>query len=188
MSNPSYFLTLVSLLLLIIAVYKAIQWNKLYKERRIVSNKFRLYRVRDNFVYLVTSGLVPENSWTFQTFYHSVNRIVSRQHKFNLINLIRAMQSETAKVESEDFRKTLVAELKENPKETNEAVREFYQAMAFIVIANSWVLRITLKFGAPAVRFWESLARNVRLRQFAEPRVSAYEVYSSSGKALSALC
>lgn len=177
----STLLDILAILAVLTIAYKAITWSKLHRAGRTTRNKFRLYSVRDQFVQLVATEQLKEDSWIFKTFYVSINRIVSRQHEFNLLNLVRSMRDETAMVESAEFSEKLLSELQLSTPEVRQAVEAFYEAMVEIVMANSLLLRETMRLGHSAIRFWTFLDTHVRPKSLVEPSVNAFKVYRSSG-------
>lgn len=182
MTNLNNILGLISVLALIVICYRLIVWYKLFFERRTLQNKYRLFAVRDKFVQLVAGDELKEDSWIFQTFYRSINRIVTHQHEFTLFKLLQVIKNETSPADSQEFNDKLIMELRASSTGARKAVLHFYMAMTEIIIANSIIFKTTIKFGTSAVRILKLIARYVRPRQLIKPCIDAYDVYTVSDK------
>ena len=134
---------------------------------------------------------VKEDDWIFQEFYRSVNRIVHKQHEYRLMTLVRVMRDEAVVKEAGEFLQKLRDELDNSDPEVRMAVESFYRAILEIVVDNSLLIRLMLKYRKvmrPVVAYWRRLLRaiavNLWLKPIVEPRIMVFEAYDSSNSAL----
>ena len=191
----SSFLAAASFLALCIAIFKLYSWNKSYRAWRLTRNKFRLFAVRDQFIFLVAEGKLAEDGWLFQTFYNSINAIVSEQHRFTFRQLLKVMRSEANNAQSKDF----VAELSKrldgySYPEPRRAVGAFYMAMFEIVIENSLTLRLARRLGNIGHHLvkawqnvWDIVSESPLADKIAPTQIGAYEIHSSSERMINDL-
>src|SRR5207244_6657296 len=103
----------------------------LNKDRARV-RKYRLYRVRDDLVYLVASGKLREDDFVFQTFYRAANHFVRATDTINLKTVVNALlEARRRGIDPavEDQWTRIARELKSIDKEVAMTVMGFYRAM-----------------------------------------------------------
>lgn len=111
--------------------------------------KYRLYKVRDDFVYLVASDQLEEDSRVFQHYYTRINSLLKAApdvgiddilqrvfHKFTPEQfeemMVRARKQSEALFKDAAFKKT----------DVKEAVSEYYQAVRLMILAHSSYVRL----------------------------------------------
>jgi hypothetical protein len=117
------------------------------------AQRYNLYRVRDNLVYLVATGKLSESDLIFQTFYKAANYYSSSVDKITLSRLVnRIIEARAQGLDPSENKKMEVirAALEHQDKEVVDVVRDFYESMMAILIQNSPFLKIV--FGVHFIR------------------------------------
>jgi len=125
------------------------------------AQKYKLFAVRDNLIFLVAAKKIEPEDWLFSIVYSSVTRLL---HDIKLINL-RDFVSTIARARSEgqdpaehELAERIGREVHNRPPEVQEVVVEFYQAVIAILLANSLLLRLSVR-AAPLVRLITRIRR-----------------------------
>lgn len=142
--------------------------------------KYKLYRVRDNLIYLVATNKIQESDLVFQQFYKAVNCFIDANDRINHGSFIAAAEKARSKgldpAEERNFREIRTALRKMGP-EVNEAANAFYVTILGILIENSLLLRLIVKLGSmsAALKF---LASSVGPRSASKSAFRFYDDYS----------
>ena len=117
--------------------------------------KYRLYRVRDEFIYLVASGKLREDEFLFQEFYKSINHFISYTDSITFGTFVRAIQSARQNgldPATDEKVLRLRKELRLKDQAVNDVVGGFFKAMLDILVENSLLLRILVTVQASTGR------------------------------------
>ena len=126
------------------AVYKNI-----YKKGRQADNRYKLYKIRDDLIFLVAKGSIKEDDFIFKTFYWLTNTYVHEIHKFTLKEINKAMQDAKEKgylKEPREFTLKIEEELRNKDKEVKDVIQEFFQTNVVILIRNSLTLKLMVTY------------------------------------------
>ena len=112
----------------------------------VTVQKYRLYKVRDELVYLVAIGKLREADFIFQTLYKSTNYLINETKSITLKAWINTLDKGRKKGLDPTAQKIKVKLEKElvrldNDEAVVRALASFGQAMNEILVDNSWVLR-----------------------------------------------
>jgi len=134
----------------IIAVAIAVAYSMYIKTLRIRSS-FNLYRVRDQFVYLVASGVLEEDDPVFKYYYERINLLLKLSPNVGVDDILQTLMQQYKK-SPEKFNeyvskaKSKADRLSEEPSfqnvEVKAAVVAYFQAIKLLVLCHSSVLRL----------------------------------------------
>ena len=166
-STDPFFMALAAVML---AVFILVQRRKA-SLHRAEALKYRLYKVRDDMIYLRLSGQLEENDIVYRFFYSAADSALNMIDHIHLKNFVMALESirrdgidpaEARNVEA------IEASLQSKDPEVREAVDGFYRAIIEILWAKSLQLQILTHLIAadmpvkPIVRGLEKLGDAVR--------------------------
>ena len=106
-------ITLICIISMINLIMFFLFYKYQYTPYRAKCRKYKLYRLRDEFIYLAASEKVAESSLIFSSIYPFINDLIDKTATLNLSNLIKAMinSTEEKKIENEQFVKELKKEV-----------------------------------------------------------------------------
>lgn len=112
--------------------------------------KYRLYKVRDDFVYLVASDQLEEESRVFKHYYCRINALLQAAPSIGLDDILQRVFHEFKT--SDQFERMLeqakrqAEQLFKDPAFQNpsirEAVAEYYQAVRLLILSHSSYVRL----------------------------------------------
>lgn len=147
--------------------------------------KYKLYAVRDNLIYLVATNKLKEDDFVFQRFYKAVNYFIDANDKINLHHFVSAAEKARRKgidpAEEKNFREIHSA-LKTMGPEVNEVANQFYSAMLEILIENSFLLRVVMKCSSLSAVV-KILANSIAPRHTNRAALQFYDDYSRAAAA-----
>ncbi|MEX2302973.1 MAG: hypothetical protein WD733_18655 [Bryobacterales bacterium] len=103
--------------------------------------RFKLYKIRDQLVYLAATGELPQASLVFRVFYRAVNASISEAQNLTFASLVRASMMAKTVLEQEK-RERLVESVHRTSPEAQRVIAEFLGTMMTIAYENSLGLRI----------------------------------------------
>lgn len=110
--------------------------------------KYKLYRVRDNLIYLVATNKLRDDDLVFNRLYKAVNYYINANDQITLRNFIEAAEKARTKgidpAEEKNFNEIHLA-LRTRGAEVNDVANQYYSAMLDILIENSFLLRMLMK-------------------------------------------
>lgn len=134
----------------IIAIAIAVAYSMYIKTLRLRST-FSLYKVRDQFVYLVASGVLTEDDPVFKYYYERINLLLKLSPNVGVDDIIQVMLQQYKK-SPERFNelvsqaKAKADKLSEEPSfshdQAKQAVRDYYQSIKLMVLCHSSMLRL----------------------------------------------
>ncbi len=153
----------VTLLVMVLIVLAASHFFARLRARRhaALAQKYRLYKVRDDLVYLVASGVVREDDPVFREFYEATNYFINATDSINLRGLLSAIREARKRgIDPAATRKRAEVHdaLKHRDGKVAEAVGHFYRAMTEVLLENSWLVR-TVARNKLAARIVQGCAR-----------------------------
>jgi len=147
--------------------------------------KYQLYKVRDDLVYLIASGKVSERDFIFQMLYPAANYFITHIASINLKTVVRTLEDARTKgvdPATEENMKRLKAELNRiKDEDVIQAVVGFYQAIMEILVQNSWLLRLITRHTVfmSAITKFAQLTKKMRSRSTQRRAYWFYREYES---------
>jgi len=156
-----------------------------YRREGKIVQTYKLYKVRDDFVYLVAQGKLQEYDRLFQSFYRASNFFIQHTNHITLKSLVaafRAARERKLDPAEEEHWKQIHEELQHQDQAVITVVQEFYQALLDILIENSLLLRIGSRhtWAHDALRWFAGITEHFR---YAPPQRQAYTYYRDYARA-----
>jgi hypothetical protein len=136
--------------------------------------KYRFFAVRDKFLYLAATDVLPQSSMVFKVFYRAMNTYIAELDRFTIVSYLRASVAVKSELEKEDQRR-LSESLRRCDPEVQLVVQEFIHVVMDALRHNSPMLNLVLVFAS----HWDSLfsfGRKV-VQRFRGPRLEVYSTY-----------
>ncbi len=115
---------------------------RLIKNEAAKIQKYRLYKVRDDLVYLVALDKLKETDHLFVLFYGLCNHLIkTTKENLSLKGFVQAVSSADNNPAEEKQLRKIVEELRKRDPEVSDVVSEFYGAVVDILLENSLALR-----------------------------------------------
>jgi len=135
--------------------------------------KYRLFAVRDHFLYLAATGVLPETSMVFKVFYGAMNIYISELDSVTIVSFVKAAIAVRTELEKQN-QKRLGEALRRAPTEVQELVDEFIHVIMDALRYNSPMLTLALTGARHCTRLF-ALVR--RIRRFPIPVYDTYRYY-----------
>lgn len=110
---------------------------------------FNLYRIRDKFVLLVATGVLPEDSRVFKHYYGRINNLLQEAPNVGLDNMldtifnkVRPGEFDRAVEKARDQAKKMHEDPLLQNVEVRAAVADYYSAISAMILAHSSMLRL----------------------------------------------
>jgi hypothetical protein len=114
----------------------------LLKKEAAKIQKYRLYKVRDDLIYLVAQEKLAKTDHLFVLFYGLTNHLIKTTKKnLSLKGFVQAVSSADDNPADEQQLRKIIEELKNRDQEVNAVVSEFYGSVVEILLENSLTLR-----------------------------------------------
>jgi hypothetical protein len=141
---------LLALVIVILCVAFLLNYWTLRRDKAVVQ-KYLLYQVRDDFVYLVAQGKLSEDGFLFQKFYGAVNNLIEETNtRLSLKSFLKALEGLQQKgldPAEPDGLQRIAEELKKtNDADVARTVVSFFGAMFAIISENSLAVRSVRKW------------------------------------------
>lgn len=112
--------------------------------------KYRLYKVRDDFVYLVASGQIEEDSRVFGHYYARINALLKAAPSIGIDDILQRIfhdfktpeQYEQMMVQASRQAEQLFKDPVFKNSDVKDAVSEYYQAVRLMILAHSSYVRL----------------------------------------------
>jgi hypothetical protein len=128
--------------------FTSIVYRNVYKKGMESADRYKLYKIRDDLVFLVAKGTIDEDDFIFKTFYEWTNTYIQHIHRFTLKEINKVMQEAKEKgylKEIDEFQAKIEQELENKDKEVKKVTQEFFWTMCKILIRNSFTVRFLVK-------------------------------------------
>ena len=156
-------------------------YRNVYKKGMQADNRYRLYKIRDDLIFLVAKGAIDEQDFIYKTFYEWTNTYIEDIHRFTLKEINKAMQEAREKgylKEIHGFAEKVQRELAGKDKEVKDVTQEFFETMRYILIRNSITIRLLVRYRF--TKFVQSFKRRGRLLQhLLQVQESGYRNYQA---------
>lgn len=129
---------------------------KEYGKARIKENQYKLYKLRDDLIYLVASEKLEEKGVIFQELYPVINIWIRSVQELDLSLLFQALNKSRHDIEDKHKIEILQRALDKSNDEVKRAVKEVFTTILRIMVNNSLTLRFAVKLNA---EIWKSFAR-----------------------------
>lgn len=134
--------------------------------------KFDLYKVRDEFIYLVANGTLDENGKVFQYYYPKINNMLQDALMVAVDDLLHATFNHFSNMvefrQSVDKAKNKFDELCRDPafreKAVQQAASDYYSALQLMVLSHSGFTRVAYIFSSRFAAF-KIASPNTKLAQ-----------------------
>lgn len=133
MSNTQIALLAVEVIIALVVTLVLANWLMNTRQERY---KFKLYAVRDQLIYLVSTGELSEDSFLFKLLYTTVNRTIAEVHGVDRWSFIRAATTARTALQEAQASKFL-QEVLAAPPPVRMVAGSFIDTMVYIVKANS---------------------------------------------------
>ena len=123
--------------------------DRAMRKHASTAQRYKFYRVRDDLVYLVATEKLKEDDLIFRTFYEAANYYIGAIDTLTLSRFVTAMVEARKKgLDPADKKKVeeILTALHSKDKEVVDAVTVFFRAVISILVENSLMLRVFLKF------------------------------------------
>jgi hypothetical protein len=123
-------------------------YNYLFLKKEAAKiQKYSLYKVRDDLIFLVAQDKLQETDHLFVLFYDLANHLIKTTKKnLSLKNFVQAVSSaQDNPANEEQFRKVTEELRNKNDPKVSAVVSEFYMAVITILLENSLTLRILFR-------------------------------------------
>jgi hypothetical protein len=176
----------LTLLAVTALVLFASYWHSRYLLTRDAAKiqKYRLYKVRDELVYLVARGELSEHESVFQHFYKVINFLIKHSDSLNLSSFVAALRKarqqgiDPATVEAQE---AIRHELQTKDESVEAVVYTFYTAVLEIILENSSLIRLIVKHAWLAEAIREAASR--LHHKFLREQQDAYWFYREYARA-----
>lgn len=156
-------------------------YRNVYKKGMQADNRYRLYKIRDDLIFLVAKGAIDEQDFIYKTFYEWINTYIEDIHRFTLKEINKAMQEAREKgylKEIHEFTEKVQRELAGKDKEVKDVTQEFFETMRYILIRNSITIRLLVRYRF--TKFVRGFIRRGRLLQhLLQVQESGYRNYQA---------
>lgn len=158
----------------------------LYNKARIrreeaSAQKYRLYKVRDDLVYLVAIEKLSEDEELFELFYGFTNHLIkTTKQTLSLKTFMEALTTAEEDPAEEEQLQRVISELKRKDAEVVQTIDSLFSAVTEILLENSYTLRLAYGLNS----FWSSTTELLRPwvdRLLPEP--DAYRIYRQYSRA-----
>jgi hypothetical protein len=155
-------------------------WFSIRREKAI-AQKYPLYKVRDDLVYLVAEDKLSEDEELFQLFYGFTNHLIKTTKKtLSLKTILQGIATAEENPAEEQRLQRVLEELKSKDVEVVQAVDSLFTAIKKILVENSLTLRIAYRLQ----QVWSSAAESLRpLFDYLSPQAEAYKTYRQYSRA-----
>ena len=129
----------------VVAIYFFFRYISAQRE----NSTFELYRIRDELVYLVASGVVNESDPVFAYYYKRVNSVLSMAPNVGLDDILHALFSNSKNLDKslektkKEVDKILASESAQKD-EVKCVVEQYYWGIRRMMLSHSSILRIVL--------------------------------------------
>lgn len=180
MTQATYGLAL-ALFLIVASFVLSVRLGSYRREKR-KHRRFKLFKVRDDWVYLVATGKLQRDDPLFLWFYEVINFFIRHTDPASLMNVVSALyEAQRQQLDpAEQHRLAQIKEqLRQQPPEVAHVIQDFYQTIFDILLQSSFLLRLTVAMrDTKLMRLLDSLT--LATRQVFSPRQwSAYRYAQS---------
>jgi hypothetical protein len=112
-----------------------------YREAQSKQNKYKLFKVRDDLIYLVARKIIAEDDIVFQEFYGMINIFIMHLDKFTISSFIRASIDAKKDLEREERINQLMSALHKSNPDAIRVVDNMFKTILNIMIDNSTILK-----------------------------------------------
>jgi hypothetical protein len=117
-------------------------WLSIHREEA-TAQKYRLYKVRDDLVYLVAEEKLAEEDELFQLFYGFTNHLIKTTKKtLSLKTIVEGVSTASENPAEERRLERVLANLKDKDSEVVQTVDSLFLAVIEILLENSLTLRV----------------------------------------------
>ncbi|MCK4427683.1 MAG: hypothetical protein KAW16_04270 [candidate division Zixibacteria bacterium] len=146
--------------------FTSVVYRNVYKKGMKAADRYKLYKVRDDLVFLVAKGTIDEEDFIFKIFYEWTNTYIQHIHRFTLKEINKAMEEARENgylKEINEFQAKIERELANKENEVKEVTQEFFWTMCEILVRNSFTIRLLVRYRF--TRFVQAIVKNGRILQ-----------------------
>jgi hypothetical protein len=153
------------------------------------AQKYKLYKSRDDLIYLVASGHLSEDDPLFHFYYVTCNHLIKYAHILTARKFLAALEdAENKGMDPADEKRLneIHQGLAHKSCETHRTILEFYQVVLSILIENSFALRHLLRLRAIWAPQRRKLLAKMHLPAPQQRAFTFYRRYTNSAQRLAA--
>jgi hypothetical protein len=157
-----------------------------YREARLRENKYKLFKIRDDLIYLVAKNVIQEEDIVFREFYRMINIIIKHIDRFTVSSFIKGSTDAKEDLERGEQIKKIMESLRNRDPEVINVIDNMFETILNIMIDNSTVLKIIIKnnFLNTQIREIGSFFNNLSVYQKERNLYSLYRGYDHLRKRL----
>lgn len=180
-------ITLLTIVLLILVLSRLCA-RVILKQDANNLQKYKLYKVRDDLIYLLAAGKLSKDDFVFESFYNASNHLIGVVEHINLGSIVSAIKEARKKgldpAADSKLRKIHNA-LQTKDQEVINAVNGFYRAVTEILIENSLLLQAIVKC-KPIAKIVNGLLGWTKSVKYRPIQRDAYRFYRDYSRAIQA--
>lgn len=166
---------ILSILIIVLAFTAYHRFGPFRLEMRRIQ-RYPLFAIRDKLILLVAEGKIKEEDSVFQFLYTGLNRIIPNAKPLSLHRFVRAIRASTL-VKDKEFEESFLGAVNHADPAVREVTIELFDTLTDILIAQSFMIRISINIGFAGYKFTAWLRRT--LSRFFKTQGEAYELYKS---------
>jgi uncharacterized alpha/beta hydrolase family protein len=132
--------------------------------------KYKLFAVRDQFLYLAATGVINENSMVFKVFYRAMNTYITEIESVTIVSFMRASVAVKTQLEKEN-KERLIESLRRSDPQVQATIDHFFQTVMDALRYNSPMLSLILAVARHCATLFSLLRKLPRVP------VKIYETY-----------
>jgi hypothetical protein len=136
-------------------------------------HKYRLFAVRDKFLYLAATGVLPQTGMVFKVFYRAMNAYISELESVTIVSFFHASVALRTELEKEN-KDRLQQSLQRTDPEVQATITEFLNVVMAALRYNSPMLNLILMFAHHCAGLFVYIGK---LRHFELPVYDTYRYY-----------
>ena len=164
------------LVLIIVGGFTGYVWLGPYRRERLKHQRYRLFAVRDEWAYLVPSGVIQSNDPFFRYYFDLITGVLQATDQLTLRRLVDAFEKAECKgltPEYEELKRKMEELARRSPAALN-VMEHFYQAVFTIIWENSLAPRMVVRLHK-FIKHFSSLGSIIRRWRAASTQIKAYD-------------
>jgi hypothetical protein len=161
-------------------------YRNVYKKGMEAADRSKLYKIRDDLIFLVAKGTIEEEDFIFKTLYEWTNTYLQHIPRFTLKEINKAMEEAKEKGYLKEIDELMERELANKENEVKEVTQEFFWTMCEILVRNSLTIRLLVKYRF--TRFVQAIVERGRILQsLLKAQESGYRNYQTHNEIYNSL-
>lgn len=153
-------------------------WRGPYTREGRKSDRYKLFSVRDQIIWLVATKKISQDDKAFEFLYHQTNELIPTVRPFQLKDFVSIVNNKMP-LQDEDEREKIIHEiLQHKDSEVRTVGKEFFQALADILFKRSLLVKL-MEWGLKGLILSKNLqiiSKKMQLRFF-KSQADTYRLY-----------